>query len=139
MQNIIYYLSAREREWVGNKNVNICTPICINKYWGKNAREKVYWWYRGMWGQGWVGIECEGNFSTYRILYHLTLESCDCAKSLPSYLTLCDPVDSSLSGSSVHGILQARILEWVAMPSSRRSFLPRDQTLISYGRQVLYH
>lgn len=39
----------------------------------------VYWWYRGMWGQGWVGIECEGNFSTYPILYHLTLKSCDCA------------------------------------------------------------
>lgn len=38
----------------------------------------VYWWYRGMWGQGWVGIGCEGNFSTYPILYHLTLESCDC-------------------------------------------------------------
>ena len=34
-----------------------------------------------------------------------------------SYLTLCDPMDGSLSGSSVRGILQARILEWVAMPS----------------------
>jgi len=36
-------------------------------------------------------------------------------------LTLCDPMDCSPPGSSVHGILQARILEWVAMPSSRRS------------------
>ena len=36
-------------------------------------------------------------------------------------LTLCDPLDCSLPGSSVHGILQARILEWVAVPSSRRS------------------
>ena len=57
--------------------------------------------------------------------------------------TLCDPVDWSLSGSSVHGILQARILEWVAMCSSRISSPPRDQTHISYisyiGRQVLYH
>ena len=42
-----------------------------------------------------------------------------CAKSLHSYLTLCDPMDCTLPGSSVHGILQARILEWVAMPSSR--------------------
>ena len=38
-------------------------------------------------------------------------------------------MDCSLPGSSVHGILQARILDWVAMPSSRGSSLPRDQTL----------
>ena len=38
-----------------------------------------------------------------------------------SCLTLCNPMDYSLSGSSVHEILQARILEWVAMPSSRGS------------------
>ena len=45
-----------------------------------------------------------------------------CAKALQSCPTLCDPMDCSLPGSSVHGILQARILEWVAMPSSRGSF-----------------
>ena len=43
-----------------------------------------------------------------------------CAKSLQSYLTLCDSVDCSLQGSTVHAILQARILEWVAMPFSRK-------------------
>ena len=48
-----------------------------------------------------------------------------------SCLTLCDPMDCSLSGSSVHGILQARILEWVAMLSSRGSYQPRNRTLIS--------
>ena len=41
-----------------------------------------------------------------------------CAKSLWSCLTLCDPVDYSPPGSSVQGILQARILEWVAVPFS---------------------
>ena len=46
-------------------------------------------------------------------------------------LTLCDPMDCSPQGSSVHGILQARILEWVAMPSSRGSSLPRDRTQVS--------
>ena len=40
-----------------------------------------------------------------------------CAKSLQSYLTLCDPMDHSPPGSSVHGILKAGILEWVVMPS----------------------
>ena len=38
-----------------------------------------------------------------------------------SHLTLCDPIDGSLPGSSVHGPLQARILEWVAIPFSRGS------------------
>ena len=38
-----------------------------------------------------------------------------CAKSLQSFPTLCDPIDCSPPGSSVHGILQARILEWVAL------------------------
>ena len=41
------------------------------------------------------------------------------AKSLQSCPTFCDPMDYSPKGSFVHGILQARILEWVAMPSSR--------------------
>jgi len=49
-----------------------------------------------------------------------------CAKSLHSRLTLCEPMDCSQSGSSVHRILQERILEWVAMPSSRVSSSPRD-------------
>ena len=50
---------------------------------------------------------------------------------LQSCPALCD-LDHSPPGSSVHGILQVRILEWVAMPSSRGSSLPRDRTCISY-------
>ena len=46
---------------------------------------------------------------------------CVCAKSLQSRLTLCNPMDCRLPGSSVYGILQARILEWVSMPSFRES------------------
>ena len=47
-------------------------------------------------------------------------------------LTFCDPMNcSSPPGSSFHGILQARILEWVAIPFSRESFGPRDRTPIS--------
>ena len=48
-----------------------------------------------------------------------------------SCLSLCNPIDYSSPGSSVHGILQARILEWVAKPSSRGSSGPRDQTHVS--------
>ena len=71
------------------------------------------------------------------------LISCLPAKSLQSWPTLCNPKDCSPSGSSVQGTLQARILECVAMPSSRGSFRPRDQTRVSYvfwiGRPALYH
>ena len=57
-------------------------------------------------------------------------------KAAQSYPTLCD----TMLGSSVHGILQARTLEWIAMPSSRVSSQPRDRTLIScIGTRVLYH
>ena len=68
---------------------------------------------------------------------------CMRAKSLKSSPTLCNPMDGSSPGSSVHGILQARILEWVALPFARGSSQPRGQTRISYisctGRQILYH
>ena len=66
-----------------------------------------------------------------------------------SFLTLCDPANCSPPGSSVHGILQARILEWVAIPSSRGSSWPKDQTQVSRTagrlftvwatREVLYY
>ena len=49
-----------------------------------------------------------------------------------SRVHLCDPVNLSLPGSSVHGILQARTLEWVAIPFSRGSSQPKDQTRVSY-------
>ena len=53
---------------------------------------------------------------------------CEVAQSCP---TLCDPVDCSSPGSSVHGILQARVLEWVAISFSRASSQPRDRTQVS--------
>ena len=59
------------------------------------------------------------------------------------YLTLCNPMDYGLPGSSVHGIFQARILEWVPFSPSRGSSQPRDQTHISCSscidRRILYH
>ena len=62
---------------------------------------------------------------------------CECAQSCP---TLCDPMDCSLLGSSVHGIFQVRILEWVAISFSRQSSWPRDWTCIScITRWILYH
>ena len=55
-------------------------------------------------------------------------EVSEVAQSCP---ILCDPMDCSLPGSSVHGIFQARVLEWVAISFSRRSSWPRDWTQVS--------
>ena len=54
---------------------------------------------------------------------------CLCTQSWP---TLCNPMGCSLLGSSARGIFQARILEWVAISSSRESSQPRDGTTVSY-------
>ena len=76
----------------------------------------------------------------YAQKYNLSVQVL-CAKSLQLCLILCDPMDSHLPDSSVHGIFQARILEWVAMPSSRGSSQPRDGTRVSYvsciSRQII--
>ena len=53
-------------------------------------------------------------------------------------LTLCNPMDCTLPTSSLHGILQARILEWVAIPFSRGSSQPRDQTQVSHTAGGLF-
>ena len=72
---------------------------------------------------------------------------CTYAELLQSCLTLCDPMDYSPPGSSVHGILQSRILEWVAIPFSRRQGEIAQSCLtlceLNWGllhcRQMLYH
>ena len=65
------------------------------------------------------------------------------AKLLQLCMTLCDATDCSPPGSSVDGALQARILQWLVMPSSREPSRPRDQTHVSYvswtGTWILSH
>ena len=65
---------------------------------------------------------------------------CVCVCSVAqSYLTLCDPMDGSPPGSTVHGIFQARTLEQVAVSYSRKFFWPRNQTCVScICRWILY-
>ena len=77
--------------------------------------------------------EQTGDFN--RVCGCLSTEACGgkwWRESLRSCTTLCNPVDCSPPGSSVCGVLQARILEWVAMPSSRGSPWPRDWTCVSF-------
>ena len=82
-------------------------------------------------------------FTLYRKVNQSYVHTCVHAQLRQSCPTLCNPMDSSPPDSSVHGILQARIPEWVAMPSSRGFSQPRDGTSISQvsctGMRVLYH
>ena len=64
---------------------------------------------------------------TIKLLYESESEV---AQSDP---TLCDPLDCSLRGSSIHGIFQAIVLEWIAISFSRGSSQPRAQTLVSHA------
>ena len=57
------------------------------------------------------------------------------AKSLQSCLTLCDPMECSPPGFSVHGILQARTLEWVAISFSTKGYI----SFLGYSRQAIPH
>jgi len=52
---------------------------------------------------------------------------------------LCDPLDCSLPGPSIHGFSQVRVLEWVAITFSRGSSRPRDLTFVSWVSYILYH
>ena len=82
-------------------------------------------------------------WSNCHICIQLLKKPSCCARSLQSCPILCDPMDSSPPGSSVHRLLQASILEWVAMPFSRGPSRSKDGSDISSvcctGKRVLYH
>ena len=99
-------------------------------------------WMCHSWNQGCLFLsEAPQKYLSYTLCFCLDTtglhqcfpDVCVCvyAKSLQLCLTLCNPRDCSPSGSCVHGILQARMLEWVAMPSSRGSSWPKEQTCVS--------
>ena len=84
-------------------------------------------------GKGiWIGLHSlhllvGGTFSLrFKRIFSGTMEYCVCVSVAQLCLTLCDPMDCSLPGSSVHGINPARILEGAPMPSFRGSSPPRD-------------
>ena len=64
----------------------------------------------------------------YCVIYYVLC----CALSLQLCLTLCDPMDHSPPGFCVHGMFQARILEWIAISAFRGYSQPRDETYVSY-------
>ena len=108
---------------IGEANGNPLQCSCL-----ENPRDGGAWWpavYRVT--QSWTRLKRLSSSSSSRSLSYL----CACLVA-QLCLTLCNPMDCSPPGSSVHGIFQARILEWVAIPFSRRSSQPRDWTWISW-------
>ena len=88
------------------------------------GKKKMYWAVLGALRHGL--LQCCLTLQTW-----LSSSCLLCVLVALSCPTLCDPMRCSLSGSSFHGILQARILEWIAMPSSKGFSWLRDQTLVS--------
>ena len=94
-----------------NRHPQICYLKNVSIIFSFGACEAVTWTMASL---GWAHIYVQAS-----------------VRSLQACLTPCDPMGCSLPGSSVHGILQAGILKWVGMPSSRGSPPPRDWTLVS--------
>ena len=87
-------------------------------------------------------FKCTAKWFSFIYIY-LCVCVCVCVLVAQLCPTFHDPIVCTPPGSSVHGILQAGILVWVAFPVFRGSSRPRDRTQVSYvssnGRQVLYH
>ena len=102
----------------------------------------IVWGFFGIaflwdWNENWPLQSC-GPYWVFQICWHqycylnhlhITQSESEVAQSC---LTLCDPMDCSLPGFSVHGIFQASVLEWLAISFSRGSSWPRDQTQVSH-------
>ena len=104
--------------------------------WSTAARRRLgktrVWWYEP------ISTICWGRKSYQIVNIFWCFFVCLHAQSLQLYPTLCDPMDCSPPGSSIHGILQARVLEWVPFPSPED--LPDQESnlgLLHYG-QILY-
>ena len=108
----------------------------------ENPRDRGAWWAAvcGV-AQSWTRLKWRSSSSsrctTCLCICLWSKHACSVAQTCPAPR---DTMDCSLPGSSVHGIFQARILEWVAISSSRVSSQPRDWTCVScIDRWILYH
>ena len=117
--------------WVTNKDLLYNTENSAQCY--------VAAWMRGVFRGKWIRVYFSWVLSIFTWNYHnIVNRLCHCLVA-KSCLTLLWP-HGVYMGSSIHGIYQARILEWGAIPFSRGSSRPRDQTQVfSTGRQILYH
>ena len=120
----------RRKSWVNlSRGLGILTSFILQISW----RWLDVWVYQEF--EGWWNDQREAEKMNKRICVNTTGANTTCvhAKMLLSCLTLCNPMDYSPPGSSVHAILQARILKWAAISSSRGFYWPKDRTQVSCG------
>ena len=123
------------------KSMDICCKVIGHDWW---SAEKVvsYAWTSSL-PPSWQGDKklVQSMGAPFPGFASILIENGGCAhrkfmqsesEVAQSYPTLCDPIDCSLPGSTIHGIFQARILEWVAISFSRRSSRSRDWTRVSH-------
>ena len=106
-----------------------CQALCAWNFPGKSTRVGCHFLLQGL-------FPCQGSNPCLLHLLYWQVDSlpqvvCMHAQTFQLCPTLCNPIDCSPPGSSILGILQARILEWVSLPSSRGSSWPRNWTHIS--------
>ena len=142
----IYYVCWHKGPWFGGQSSAwVLSPqVWMSSLYGSYGPRALCVWQLCM--RMWFKTPRLRKNLTPQKLLQLTAcnHQCVCAYLVAqSCLTLWDPMDCNLPGSSVHGILQARILEWIAMPSFRGSSWPRDWTLVSWvsciSWLILYH
>ena len=119
------------------------TQSKCTQHWGNKSPERAWIWLLMCFPIWWMALHFVSPFSAWPILYHTSPSvkcRCVCSHLCP---ILCYPMDCSPSGSSAHGIFQARILEWVAISFCRGSSPPRYWTRVSClsctGRQIHYY
>ena len=120
---------SRQEYWSGLPFPSPCSPFYTELYIGEVLGAYDRWPYIMIFLCNIILVFCYSP----PFCCHLVAKSC---------VTLCDAMDYSLPGFSVHGILQERILYWLAMPSSKGSTWLRDQTMsrVSHtSRRILYH
>ena len=109
--------------------------VLSSPQWYKIHQNSIIWfswallWGWPQWFLGSFGITVLYNWHLLKSIFLFLVVVELVAQLCP---TVCDPVNCSPPGSSVHGILQARILEWIAIPFSRWSSQPRDQIQVSW-------
>ena len=148
---IVWIFSARwiTREGCEELEVTMLVPVCLNAHHTTSpilsqsppvgAAPSLSLFFLGLQLQGGSTSLAP---SVLRFLYILGDFRCVCMH-VQLYLPLCDPMDCNPPGSSVHGIFQAKILEWIVISYSRGSSQPTDRTHVSClsctARQILYH
>ena len=114
-----HWLDGHEFVWTPGVGDGQGGPACCDS-WGckeSDMTERLNW------------TDWTDGFSSSHVRCEKSEKESEVSQSCP---TLCDPMDCSLSGFSVHGIFQARVLEWIAISFSRGSSGPRNRTQVSH-------